>query len=269
MTSDLVGDTTEREPAAPSGTLLGYGRVSTHGQRLDRQAAALESAGCSQIFTDKLSGRDAARPELLKCMDYARPGDLVVVTELSRLGRSLSDLIRIVGDLRQREVGFRSLSEAIDTSSAGGRLVFHIFASLAEFVRELIVEGTRDGLEAARARGQRLGRPPALNADQIRQARLLLTRPDESVASIARLLGISRTTLYKYVPELRPEGGGRDALIRTVQAEALDAYDATQLPGQSGIPLPAPNGPDRTGAPTQGLPPTRTSTRTATRTPPC
>lgn len=124
-----------------------------------------------------------------------------------------------------------------------------MFASLAEFIRELIVEGTRGGLEAARARGQRLGRPPALSADQVRQARLLLTRPEESVASIARLLGISRTTLYKYVPELRPDGGDRDALIRTVQAEALDAYDAAQLSGQSGIPLPGLDRRHSTGAP--------------------
>lgn len=126
-----------------------------------------------------------------------------------------------------------------------------MFASLAEFIRELIVEGTRDGLEAARARGQRLGRPPALNSDQVRQARLLLTRPGESVASIARLLGISRTTLYKHVPELRPLGGGRDALIHTVKTEALDAYDAAQLSGQSGTPLRGPDGRHPTGAPAQ------------------
>lgn len=230
-----VSDAVVAEPSRPSGVLIGYGRVSTHGQRLDRQVTALEAAGCSRIFTDKLSGRDAARPELLACMDYVRAGDLVVVTELARLGRSLTDLIRIVGQLRQHDVGFRSLSEAIDTSTPGGRLVFHVFASLAEFVRELIVEGTREGLEAARARGQRLGRPPALGPDQVRQARLLLTRPEESISSIARLLGISRTTLYKHVPELRD--GGRDALVRTVHAEALAAYDAAQLPGQAGIPL--------------------------------
>lgn len=231
-----MGELLEAEPAAPSGQLVGYGRVSTREQRLDRQTAALEQAGCTRIFSDKRSGRDADRPELRACFDYARAGDLVVVTELSRLGRSLSDLIALVGQLRERGIGFRSLSEAIDTSTPGGRLIFHIFASLAEFVRELIVDGTQDGLAAARARGQRLGRPLALTPQQVRQARLLLARPEESVASIARLLGISRTTLYKHVPELRQDGG-RAALIESVRSEALDSYDARELPGQTGIEL--------------------------------
>jgi DNA invertase Pin-like site-specific DNA recombinase len=105
-------------------------------------------------------------------------------------------------DLRRRGVGFRSLHEALDTTTPGGRLVFHVFAALAEFIRELIIEGTREGLDAARARGQRLGRPPSLTDEHVRQARVLLTRPENSVASIARLLGVSRSTLYKYIPEL-------------------------------------------------------------------
>ncbi|WP_084533093.1 recombinase family protein [Nocardia fusca] len=125
---------------------------------------------------------------------------------LDRLGRSLQDLISIVADLRRRGIGFRSLHEALDTTTPGGRLVFHVFAALAEFIRELIVEGTHEGLAAARARGQRLGRPPAMSEEQIRQARALLTRPDESVSSIARLLGVSRTTLYKYLPEMTTKG---------------------------------------------------------------
>ncbi|MFE3054817.1 recombinase family protein [Nocardia sp. NPDC059239] len=108
--------------------------------------------------------------------------------------------------LRRRGIGFRSLHEALDTTTPGGRLVFHAFAALAEFIRELIVAGTNEGLAAARARGQRLGRPPAMNTEQIRQARALLTRTDESVSSIARLLGVSRSTLYKYVPEITAGG---------------------------------------------------------------
>ena len=116
--------------------------------------------------------------------------------------RSLADLIQIVGELRRRGIGFKSLHEALDTTTPGGRLVFHVFAALAEFIRELIVEGTREGLDAARARGVRLGRPPAMTAEQIRHARDLLTRPDNTVSSIARLLGVSRATIYKYVPEL-------------------------------------------------------------------
>ncbi|MFG3618920.1 recombinase family protein [Nocardia sp. NPDC047654] len=144
----------------------------------------------------------AEREQLAKCLDYMRVGDTLVVASLDRLGRSLQDLITIVADLRRRGIGFRSLHEALDTTTPGGRLVFHVFAALAEFIRELIVEGTHEGLAAARARGQRLGRLPAMSDEQVRQARALLTRPDESVSSIARLLGISRTTLYKYLPEL-------------------------------------------------------------------
>ena len=136
---------------------------------------------------------------------------------LDRLSRSLQDLITIVAGLRRKGVGFRSLHEALDTTTPGGRLVFHVFAALAEFIRELIVEGTREGLDAARARGQRLGRPPAMTAEQIRQARGLVTLPGNSIASIARLLGVSRSTIYKYLPELadghhpasRPPAPGR------------------------------------------------------------
>jgi DNA invertase Pin-like site-specific DNA recombinase len=124
------------------------------------------------------------------------------VPSLDRLSRSLADLIQIVGTLRRRGVGFKSLHEALDTTTPGGRLVFHVFAALAEFIRELIVEGTCEGLDAARARGARLGRPPAMTAEQIRHARDLLTRPDNTVSSIARLLGVSRATIYKYVPEV-------------------------------------------------------------------
>ncbi|MBF6548831.1 recombinase family protein [Nocardia brasiliensis] len=190
------------DPIGGGGALVGYGRVSTKGQLLDRQVAALTAAGCQRIFTDKKSGKNAEREELQACMDYLRPGDTLVVPSLDRLGRSLQDLIVIVAGLRKRRIGFRSLHEALDTTTPGGRLVFHVFAALAEFIRELIVDGTNEGLAAARARGQRLGRPPAMNAEQIRQARAMLTRPDESVSSIARLLGVSRSTLYKYVPEL-------------------------------------------------------------------
>ncbi|GAA1652572.1 recombinase family protein [Nocardia ninae] len=194
------------DPIGGGGALVGYGRVSTKGQLLDRQVAALTAAGCQRIFTDKKSGKNAEREELWACLDYLRPGDTLVVPSLDRLGRSLQDLISIVAGLRKRGIGFRSLHEALDTTTPGGRLVFHVFAALAEFIRELIVDGTNEGLAAARARGQRLGRPPAMNAEQIRQARAMLTRPDESVASIARLLGVSRGTLYKHIPEL---GQGR------------------------------------------------------------
>lgn len=127
------------------------------------------------MFTDKKSGKNVEREELWRRLDYLRPGDTLVVPSLDRLGRSLQDLIQVVTGLRKRGIGFRSLHEALDTTTPGGRLVFHVFAALAEFIRELIVDGTNEGLAAARARGQRLGRPPAMNAEQIRQARAMLS----------------------------------------------------------------------------------------------
>jgi DNA invertase Pin-like site-specific DNA recombinase len=195
-------DALELEVAAGGGAKVGYARVSTAGQLLDRQIAALAAAGCIRVFADKKSGKNVEREELWKALDYLRPGDTLVVASLDRLGRSLADLISIVTGLRRRGVGFASLHEALDTTTPGGRLVFHVFAALAEFIRELIIEGTREGLEAARARGQRLGRPPALTPEQVAHARDLLSRPENSVASIARLLGVSRSTIYKHVPEL-------------------------------------------------------------------
>ncbi|MFJ8583605.1 recombinase family protein [Streptomyces sp. NPDC093595] len=190
-------------PVGGGGALIGYARVSTKGQLLDRQIAALQAAGCERIFSDKKSGKNTEREELWKALDYLRADDTLVVPALDRLGRSIQDLIAIVAGLRKRGIGFRSLHEALDTTTPGGRLVFHVFAALAEFIRELIVQGTHEGLAAARARGQRLGRPPAMTEEQILHARSMLANPEASISSIAKLLGISRTTLYKYVPELR------------------------------------------------------------------
>jgi DNA invertase Pin-like site-specific DNA recombinase len=204
--SEPPSDFLAPEPTVLTGALIGYARVSTAGQVLDRQEHALAEAGCIRIFADKLSGKSAERPELAACLDYLRPGDTLVVPSLDRLSRSLADLIVIVSELRRQGVGFKSLHEVLDTTTPGGRLIFHVFAALAEFIRELIVEGTREGLDAARARGVRLGRPPAMTAEQIQHARDLLTRPDNTISSIARLLGVSRATIYKYVPEV---AGGR------------------------------------------------------------
>lgn len=203
-TSDLLA------PVGGGGALIGYARVSTKGQILDRQIAALEAAGCQRIFSDKKSGKNAEREELQKALDYLRPGDTLIVPSLDRLGRSIQDLINIVGELRKEGIGFRSLHESLDTTTPGGRLVFHVFAALAEFIRELIVQGTHEGLAAARARGQRLGRPPAMTEEQIRHARAMLADPEASITSIAKLLGVSRMTIYKYVPEL---AAGRASLI--------------------------------------------------------
>ncbi|MEU1778089.1 recombinase family protein [Streptomyces abikoensis] len=202
------------------GWLIGYARVSTKGQILDRQIAALEAAGCSRIFADKKSGKNAEREELWKALDYAREGDTLVVPALDRLGRSIQDLISIVAGLRKRGIGFTSLHESLDTTTPGGRLVFHVFAALAEFIRELIVQGTHEGIAAARARGERIGRPPAMTEEQIMHARALLANPEATVTSIAKLLGISRTTLYKYVPELK---AGHRPSIPALPAPQLEA----------------------------------------------
>ena len=220
-TSETPGNLLAPEPAVLTGALVGYARVSTSGQLLDRQQHALAEAGCLRVFADKLSGKDADRPELAACLDYLRPGDTLVVPSLDRLSRSLADLIQIVTTLRRRGIGFKSLHEALDTTTPGGRLVFHVFAALAEFIRELIVAGTREGLAAARARGARLGRPPAMTAEQIRHARDLLTRPDNTVSSIARLLGVSRATIYKYVPEVTTGGKAVAAALPPGQEDAI------------------------------------------------
>ncbi|MFE1408602.1 recombinase family protein [Streptomyces sp. NPDC058770] len=187
-------------------------------QLLDRQIHALTEAGSIRIFADKKSGKNAEREELRKALDYLREGDTLVVPSLDRLGRSIQDLIVIVSGLRKRGIGFTSLHEALDTTTPGGRLVFHVFAALAEFIRELIVQGTNEGLDAARARGARLGRPPAMTDEQVRDARDLLARPENTVTSIAKLLGVSRNTIYNYVPELK---GGRLALAESTNTAEL------------------------------------------------
>ncbi|MET8299077.1 recombinase family protein [Streptomyces sp. NPDC006678] len=156
----------------------------------------------------------------MEALDYLREGDTLVVPSLDRLGRSIQDLIAVLSGLRKRGLGFTSLLEALDTTTPGGRLVFHVFAALAEFIRELIVQGTNEGLDAARARGARLGRPPAMTEEQVRHARDLLARPENTVTSIAKLLGVSRNrnTIYNYVPELK---GGRLALAEATSTPEL------------------------------------------------
>jgi hypothetical protein len=141
------------EPAVLTGARIGYARVSTNGQLLDRQLHALNEVGCIKVFADKQSGRDADRPDLIACLAYLRAGDTLVVPSLDRLARSLQDLVTVVSDLRRRGFGFRSLHEAIDTTTPGGRLVFHLFAALAEFIRELI--GRRHPRGTGRGQGPR------------------------------------------------------------------------------------------------------------------
>lgn len=179
------------------GHALGYARVSTGDQDAQLQHDALQAAGCYRIFTDTASGALQSRPELDKLMDQLRPGDTLVVWRLDRLGRSIRHLIDQLSDLQDRGIEFRSLQENIDTSSPGGRLVFHIFASLAEFERDLIRERTNAGLAAARARGRTAGRPPLLTKEKLSTARKLYEQQDMTVAQIGEVLGVSRTTIYR------------------------------------------------------------------------
>ena len=186
--------------------LIGYARISTHEQTLALQQDALTQAGCSRLFTDQISGAKAERPGLDEALAFLRPGDVLVVWRLDRLGRSLGHLIETITALSRRGIGFKSLTEQIDTTTPSGKLVFHVFGALAEFERDLIRERTWAGLNAARARGRVGGRPKAL-ADPKKLAMLqrLYDDPANSIDEICRTLRISRTTLYRYVkPGARP-----------------------------------------------------------------
>jgi DNA invertase Pin-like site-specific DNA recombinase len=180
--------------------LIGYARVSTIDQTLALQRDALTKTGCEKIFTDTASGSLADRPGLAEAITFARSGDTLVVWRLDRLGRSLRHLIDTVTTLADRGVHFCSLQEQIDTSTSGGKLVFHLFGALAEFERDLIRERTQAGLTAARARG-RVGGRPALGAAKVRQLRTLAADKANSVPDICTTLGISRTTFYRYMKE--------------------------------------------------------------------
>jgi DNA invertase Pin-like site-specific DNA recombinase len=204
------------EPLVRTEIKIGYARVSTGGQKLERQLDALTAAGCRKIFADKKSGKDALRPELKACHAFLDAGDTLVVPSLDRYGRSLQDLINMVAELRERGIGFTSLHENLDTTTPGGRLVFHVFAALAEFIRELIVIGTKEGLAAARARGRVGGRPSVATEEIIRAARDLLPDPGRSITSIAKLLGVSPGTLYNHIPDLRELRAG--AVPRQLEA---------------------------------------------------
>ena len=182
---------------------VGYARVSTEDQHLHLQTDALKKAGCGKIFTDEMSGVSSERPGLHEALTFMREGDTLVVWRLDRLGRSLKDLIERVEGLKQRQVEFRSLTENIDTSSSGGKFMFHVFSALAEFERELIRERTMAGLRAARAGGRLGGRPKGMTPEKVRMAARLMRDPEVSVKDVCQTLGVSRTTLYRYV---RPNG---------------------------------------------------------------
>jgi DNA invertase Pin-like site-specific DNA recombinase len=188
---------------------VGSARVSTHDQELALQLDALQAAGCAKIYTEKASGAQRDRPQLHAALDYLRAGDTLVVWKLDRLARSLRQLLDTVATLHSRQIGLRSLTEAIDTGTPGGTLVFHLFGALAEFERAIIRERTRAGLVAARARGRTGGRPLALSEADKTAARALLKDPAITVTDVAKRLRVSPATLYRHVP------GGRSGVAET------------------------------------------------------
>src|SRR5437588_5080591 len=182
--------------------LIGYARVSTQDQTLNLQKDALEKIGCSKIFTDTISGATTERNGLDEALNYVRAGDSLVVWKLDRLGRSLKHLIETITALNNRKIGFQSITENIDTTTSGGKLIFHIFGALAEFERDIIRERTLAGLQAARARGRRGGRPKAKTLEtpkKVAIAQQLYNDKTNAIADICRTLNISRATLYLYI----------------------------------------------------------------------
>jgi len=185
---------------------VGYARVSTNDQNLGLQEDALKSTGCVEIFQDIASGAKTERPGLEEAMAYLREGDTLVVWKLDRLGRSIQHLIQTIKSLSERKIGFKSLQENIDTTTSGGKLIFHIFSALAEFERDLITERTQAGLKAARARGRLGGRPSLLDNRQITRMLEMYDEAKNTVAEICKIYSISRPSFYNYLKKKRREG---------------------------------------------------------------
>ena len=182
---------------------VGYIRVSKREQNPDLQRRELEAFGCERIFEEQISSRKADRPKLRAAIDYCREGDALVVWKLDRFGRSLKELIELVNGLNERGVEFVSLRESLDTTTPGGKLVFHVFGSVAEFERDVIRERTMAGLEAARARGRKGGRKPVMDRKKIALASKLMKDRDVPIPEVCKAVGVSRATLYRY---LSPNG---------------------------------------------------------------
>ena len=188
-------------------TFVGYARVSTLDQNPELQLDALKTNGCAKLFVERASGAKEERPQLRAALDYLRPGDTLVVWKLDRLARSMKQLIETVDELKARGIGFRSLTEAIDTTTAAGELFFHLFGALAQFERSIIRERTNAGIKAALARGRKGGRRTKVKPDDIKAALALLAEPDISVRAAAKRLGLSVSTLYRHAPGLRSRVG--------------------------------------------------------------
>lgn len=178
-------------------SLIGYARVSTQDQNTESQTDALTEAGCERIFVDKASGKLARRPELDKALEYLRRGDVLVITKLDRLGRSVRNLVELVDVLRERGIDLRVLHQGIDTTTPGGMLVFHIMGAIAEFERALLSERTKDGLASALARGRKGGRKHKLTPEQVAEARGWIDRGEKTVTAVAALFNVSRQTVYR------------------------------------------------------------------------
>jgi len=193
------GEAVSSRPDSDAGRVfIGYARVSTRGQDLDAQRAALGAAGCVRIFEEKASGAKRDRPELARMLDHLRAGDVVTITRLDRLARSTGDLLAIAERIKEAGAGLRSLAEPwADTTTPAGRMVLTVFAGIADFERSLIVERTSAGRIAAKARGVKFGPSPALSAEQIAHARQLIHEDKKPVAEVAQLLGVHRATIYR------------------------------------------------------------------------
>lgn len=188
--------------------LVGYARVSTKDQSPEMQIQLLNKIGCQRIFTEQASGAQRDRPELKAALEYMRPKDTLVVWKFDRLARSLKQLIDTIEYLDKRQMGLRSLTEEIDTTSTGGRLIFHVFSALAEFERGLIRERTLAGLNAAAKLGRFGGRPPALKADDLMMVKTLLQNPDITVEEIAKSMKVNPSTIYRHLP------GGKSSMYK-------------------------------------------------------
>jgi DNA invertase Pin-like site-specific DNA recombinase len=218
------------ETVSGMGHLLGYARVSTTDQHPQLQVDALQRAGCYRVFTETASGAHTDRPTLTQVLDQLRPGDTLVVWKLDRLGRSLRHLVDTVTGLAERGIGFRSLQEAIDTTIPGGKLVFHVFAALAEFERDLIRERTTAGLAAARARG----RPSVMTAHKLKVAEEMYRSGQYTVSAIAATLGVSRASIYRQRMSRSPlDFGGASMTDPTVRCRQRLAGRAVRAPGRS------------------------------------
>jgi len=196
-----------------TGALIGYARATDGAGDAEQRVRALREAGCARVYADETPDRHAGQPRLRACLESLRPTDTLVVASLDQLGRSQRELIARVEEVHRSGAGFRSLREGLDTTAPGGEAIFRVFSGLADFGRTTIAAGTSDGLAAARARGKRLGRPPALTPQQLGEVRALLLRPEHTISSIAKTMGVSRSTIYKYLPDIsHTDAAGRPAV---------------------------------------------------------